>query len=285
MHWIIGVDLQQAHSAPLELATWLDISSTFVVTHFIDRALLRTLQPDVVDQVCEGATVALANAVTRAGLARRAEVVLAHGASPENALADLAAERKADAIVVARRAAVGEDRVFRLGRVARRLLRRLPSRIVVVPPELSAEGIRGGPVLLAVDGIHDPRSAARFASEVANVHEREVEMVHVYRTPFAAGASQAPAAYRSGMHRRYREQQHEKLQSWLDLYGLTGSQVHEVEGETVARITHVAVDRGACMVVCASRQMTASERIFNSSVGSLLAASAPFPVAVVGNVP
>ena len=109
---------------------------------------------------------------------------------------------------------------------------------------------------------------------------RSVEMVHVYRERFRPSGA-VPQAYLAGMYDRYREQQRAKLERWISAYNLEGLLCHEAEGHVLEHLIAVGRKQDACMIVCASRQLSTADRIFTSSLGSQLAAWAPMPIAVV----
>jgi nucleotide-binding universal stress UspA family protein len=138
-----------------------------------------------------------------------------------------------------------------------------------------------GPVLLAADGRHDARAALRFARRFARRLDRAVEVVHVCEPPPSPGVEYIPACDLLAMHEHYRIRCRDRLRRWLAAERLTDMRCIEVEGGVVSRILDVARQREACLVVCASRTLSAVDRLFNSSVGAHLAAVAPCAVAVV----
>src|SRR5690606_31904612 len=70
----------------------------------------------------------------------------------------------------------------RLGRVARKMLRRLPVPVVVVPPDLEKDAIGDGPVLCTIDTDAHSLAAVRFARELARAVGRELELAHALPT-------------------------------------------------------------------------------------------------------
>ena len=281
MKWCIGFDLRDEHQAPAAIVRALDQEAAYLAVHVVEPHLERVASDELRDQMRRGARQSLEAAIQRVGLPpERTEMVVGHGAAPDEVLAEIALQRGVDAIVVARRARHSDHRFVRLGTTPRRLLRRLPMPVIVVSPELEVEGLGRGPILLAGDGHHDARRALAFARDLAATFGRRVEMVHVYRERFRPGGG-VPPQYLAGMYERYREQQHEKLQRWISAYDLGGVPCHETEGHTLEHIIHVARREDACMVVCASRQLSGADRVFTSSLGSQLAAWAPMPIVVV----
>src|SRR5262249_5211037 len=137
--WAIGVDLAEHHLGPLHFVAALldvDTSDSAVGIHVM-------LGPEFLDPLMAGSErlelrarvlVDVDQMLTRAEV-ERFTVDLVEDASIDRALADTAARLQADALVVGRRAKRDEDSLVRLGEVTRRLLRRLPVPVVVVPPD------------------------------------------------------------------------------------------------------------------------------------------------------
>jgi nucleotide-binding universal stress UspA family protein len=116
--------------------------------------------------------------------------------SVEEGLEAARARHRAEGVVVARAAPSGTRRVFRLGAVARALLRRLACPVVVVPPE-TAVGGGAGPIV-ALSGLDDGSvEACRLARALAARTHRALALAHV--APPAGGERQgeAPAAARA----------------------------------------------------------------------------------------
>ena len=143
MDWLVGMDLSDKGQGALGYARWLEEalpeSERFVGVHVLEEAELRQLlryhhlaeleqkAADAAERVVEelGATQVLAE--------RR----VICGRSAEQALIDLGHQGDVRALVIGRQARRGEKRVVRLGRVARRLLRTLPSPVVVAMEKLA----------------------------------------------------------------------------------------------------------------------------------------------------
>lgn len=91
--------------------------------------------------------------------------------------------------------------MIRLGRVARRILRRLGAPVLVVPPDLRAEQIGGGPVTALTSVSADSARACRFAADLAARLGR----------PLAARASHAPYLAREPTERARKARAAERL--------------------------------------------------------------------------
>ncbi len=281
MSWIVHVDLNTESIAPAIYARWAAHSASIALVHVVDGMLASVASVQEQEQIQAGARAALAKVAERAGLEPdRVDLHVGLGGRAEDVLSELAEKRGAQGIITARQSAFGDDEIVHLGGTTRRLLRRLPVPVVVVPPELVAEGIGEGPVLLAGDGHHDARKAKTFATNVGTAVGRETEMVHVFPKPFKPGASGLPAAAWAGMYERYRAQQHAKLERWMSAFSMGEMKVHEVDGDPIATLTAIGRQLKTPLLVTASRELDTASRIFNSSVGSQLASLAPFPVAV-----
>ena len=71
------------------------------------------------------------------------------------------------------------------------------------------------------------------------------------------------------------------LERWAKEHGITGRRGIVREGVVLDELVALARDEDALMIVTGSRQLNALERMFATSVGSELCASALCPVAVV----
>jgi nucleotide-binding universal stress UspA family protein len=247
MRWIIDLDLFEPRGiGAAGFAAWVErVSGTprprFTMVHVVDAR--RTWSVDAAQReiIARGARRALGRAVARIGVdPERVVSIVAWYQRAEDALSSMAGTFGADAILLTRRAPPREDPVVRLGRPIRRLLRSLPTTVVVAPPDLAANGVCHGPVLVADDGREDVRSAALVGQRFAASLGRSVDRVCGLSAP----------------HR-------------------------ETEEDVVRRVLRVARERKACLVMCAAPMLSAVDGVFESGIGSHLAAVAPFPVAVV----
>jgi len=282
MSWIVNVDLNTESIAPAIFARWIASSGSVTLVHVVDDVRASMATAEEKEQISAGAHGALATIAQQAGLdPEKVDIQVGLGKLAEDFLSELAQAREAQGIITARVAAYGEDRIVHLGKTARRLLRRLPVPVIAVPPELVSEGIGAGPVVLAGDGHHDARRAKAFCLDVGGAVGRETHLVHAYPESFKPANSGLPASAWAGMYERYQAQQHDKLERWIGAYDLGGLQVHEVQGDAVASLVTVGRRLETPLVACASRELDAASRLFNSSTGSQLASLAPFAVAVV----
>ncbi|NJK31386.1 MAG: universal stress protein, partial [Deltaproteobacteria bacterium] len=78
----------------------------------------------------------------------------ARGRLPRPDLLERAAMLELDALLVGRRARRDEDPIVRLGEVTRRVVRKLPAPVIVVPPDFGDDArdlLGSGPIILATD--------------------------------------------------------------------------------------------------------------------------------------
>lgn len=214
--------------------------------------------------------------------------------APEEELARVAHEHAADGLVIGRAGAAGEWTLVSLGRVARRLLRHVPRPVVVVPPDLDVAALGHGPVVIGAAPVDHAIAAIRFGRALAETLDLPVLLVHVIPDPAAypamvpvvgadpavtlASAEQASAPVDQA---RVRMAAEHGLRQWLREHGLGDPPVRAEPGRKAWALLDVARGVQASMIVCGSRRLSLVERVFESSVGTELAARADRPVVVV----
>lgn len=289
MEWLVGMDLSDRGQGALAYARWLHgvlpAEERFVGVHVLEEAELRQLLRYHHLAELEGrAATAAARVVKEAGAgAALAEQRVICGRSAEHALANLAQQDGVRALVIGRQARRGEKRVVRLGRVARRLLRTLPSPVLVVPPDLQAGAVGDGPVLLAAGTDDDATGAAAFAKQLAAELGRPLAVAHVVPSDDYLAAEMVPSGVAGSFFRELREDHERNLAAWMHAHGLSGVPYHVSEGSVVDRLADIARSERAPLVVCGSRGLGLGMRLFSSSVATDLAAACEVPVAVVPN--
>lgn len=187
------------------------------------------------------------------------------------------AAREAAGVVVGRRAAA-PDAWVRLGRVARRLLRRLPAPVIVVPPELANDEF-DGPVMLATDLSDGSAAAARFAVTFARKLGRPLICVHVGQ-PRWDGSNGLLEPRREELRATYREATERATREWATRHCPDAALTHEY-GEPVERLHALVGHARPGLLVLGSGRPGIVERIFAGSTASTVAAVAPCAVAVV----
>jgi nucleotide-binding universal stress UspA family protein len=228
-------------------------------------------------QILEATSEALQQQVAALGVARsftQLRTVLA--ATPEEGLAEAATTIGIDGLVVGRLARSDSASPWRLGSVARRLLRRLPAPVMVVPPDLVLVG--KGPVVLATDLHEDSEAAGRVALRLARELGRELLVAHV---DLALVASTSEIGFGVAMPIPMKPRTLEDVERWCGQHQLRSASSTLLEGDVVDRLLHCARRVHAPLLVCGSRQLGLGERIFSSSVASELAARSEAAVLVV----
>lgn len=212
------------------------------------------------------------------------------GDEPEEVLARVAEANEADGLVIGRAGAAGEWSLVSLGRVARRLLRHVPRPVMVVPPDLDVAALGRGPVVIGAAPVDHAVSAIRFGRALAETLDLPTLVVHVLPDPAAfplAGPDPA-LTYTSAQQAvalldraRLRVEAEHALAGWLREHGLGEPPLRAEPGRKARTLLDVAREVEATLVVCGSRRLSLGERIFQSSVGTELAARADRPVVVV----
>lgn len=271
--WIVGLDLEGRARGALVVGEWLARGGgSMVGVHVLESWARPHIRGDAIASV----HALVVRATRELHLPALARVTVLEATRAEDGLAEAA--QAAAGLVIGRAAPAHEDRIVRLGVVARQLLRQLPLPIVVVPPDLAA--VAPGPVLFATDLGPSGAQALGFARDLAGAHGRALELLHVADArhhdlidDLDPGFVAARAAYHATVAASFRD--------WAETHGLTGYSRHVAYGDPAARIAAIAAGRRAAIVVVGSRRLGTVARAFLSSTASALAGLAACPVAVV----
>jgi nucleotide-binding universal stress UspA family protein len=286
--WILGLDLREGAEGPLVFARWL---KTALASHGVAANFepIHVLEQDQVGMLAladrREETIALAEDAVLRTLERTGDPTplgdlrLEQYGAPEDVLAHAATG--ADGLVIGRLAPRGKDRILRLGGVARRLLRRLPAPIWVVPPDLQPAQIGKGPIILACDAHEDSLGATRYALRMADMLRRELILAHVIPMPYGWSIGYLPAESVKQVRADLRAQGERLLERWATQHGITGLRGVVTEGIVPEELARLVQSEDALTLITGSRKLNALERLFVTSVGSELAASASCPVVVV----
>lgn len=278
--WIVGLDLSPRSSGALRFAGFLrDRLHVHVRGAYVSEMYMLGLPPG------DGAGYVLAmRAEAEQWLASLADgtpgapIDTTQILDEVDAVAGLdRAARGAAGLVIGRRVA-GKHRYVRLGRVARRLLRSLPAPTIVVPPELGADGF-AGPVLLATDLHERSVPAARFAAWFAATAGRPLVCAYVDERRWAPAPPESEARW-AAMRRIHLENAEREALAWASLV-CPGAEVVCESGDPAERLTALAEQRGASLLVLGSQRLGPIDRVFIGSTASAVAAHATCAVAVV----
>lgn len=273
MRWLVAVDARDLSHGAVALARWLSgpRAPELFGIHVMEWVppVEESVEPggpeplrDMADEIMESLAAAIG--------AGAVEVV--EEASIEEGLRKGLIRRGGDTLVLGRRAPSGGSvGAIRLGRVARRIVRNLPSPVVVVPPDYAAS--HGGPVVVATDLTRSCVDAVAWAARLAAAILRPLLLAYVEpppgRRPYLRASDQplAPGV--------------DPFEAWARHHGVGDAERVRLSGPPSTALIEIAAERDACMLVTGSRCLDGVERLFLASLGTELAATAPLPVALV----
>ncbi len=299
MKWTVGLDLRLNSEGPVVFAQWLAKQcpdDEFHGVHVLEQestqyalglqamtdlhGLENLFDPNTIRKQAEETTQRLLKRNDANDTFASAKVVLDTSAQAQ--LAASVDEAPGSGLIIGRRAKRGEDSVIRLGRVARRLLRKLPGPIIVTPPDLESRLIGDGPVIVTTDLEDDAIAACHFAASVAKRLGRELLLVHVVPMPEDWVHQFVPSDKIETVRADLQKNGERRLASWIKQSGITEPATPlVVQGEVVHQIIELGALKDSPLLVCGSRKLGPFARIFVASVASELAAAAGRPVAVV----
>jgi len=286
MRWVVGVDLRPHSHGAINFAAWLAAHdktghAALEALHVVHSSLLSLPEaPARAELLGRAKQATIAALAARQAVDGFANVDAIEGDSVVETLAAAGALAVTTGIIVGRRASESDNNIIRLGKVARRLLRRLDSPVFVVPPDLDRAHIGPGPILCAVALDANGVSVARFGEQLGEAIGRQARLVHVVDSGDPIGMAYLPEGTWNNINMRQREVGQRELDQWRDAAGLE-SYTLLAQGQTVSQLISAARELDACMILCGSRQLSLVERMWMSSVGSSLAAGAHVPVGVI----
>ncbi len=282
MRWLIGVDLRKTSGGAVALAR--AVASRVPDARFFGAHVIE-------DHVLAAATefgLAAAERVPTYVDSLLAplreddtfeEVGSIAASAAEDGLRIAAARHDCDTLVIGRLAPGSGGGLFRLGRVARRLVRELPRQIVVVPPDFNSEGWGTGPIVLAVDPMTDCARAATQARALASALDVDLLITHVVPSPDELIRYMPSEAWENRSQAR-EETSLDQLSGWAAARGLSDSRRSVVTGSVVPSLLRVSETAGASMLVIGSRKLGLAARMFSSSTGTGVAAYSKVPVMI-----
>lgn len=286
MRWVVGVDLRPHSHGAINFAAWLHAhdktgQAALEALHVVESRLFNLPEsPPRAELLGRAKQATIAALAARKAVDAFAHVDAIEGEDVIDTLAAAGALLSTTGVIVGRRAGDGDDRVIRLGKVVRRLLRRLESPVFVVPPDLERAQIGDGPILCAVD-LDDPGvDVARFGETLGQALGRQARLIHVVDAGDPIGIEYLPEGTWTELRDRARESGQGGLERWRSQAGLSAHALL-AQGQTVPKLISAARELDACMILCGSRRLNLAQRIWMSSIASTLAAAAHLPVGVI----
>jgi nucleotide-binding universal stress UspA family protein len=285
--WIVGLDLRKSSQGAIRYAAWFSRTSSteehLIGLHVLEEAQLQAaLRYHHLEELRKGAKEAAETVLERVGAADKlTDLHIVEGTTAENDLESARQYHRADGIIVGRQAKREGRHVLRLGRVARRILRMLPSPVIVVPPDLETDQIGDGPVAVSVNLHEDCIAAATFAADMAQRLGRKLLLVHVVPLPEDYGAAYIPEASLQKLRIEHQTTGETELEAWAKEQGLESADRLVLQGGLIEHLLEAAEQHQACLLVTGSRRLSGLERMLLTSICSELASRAPCAVAVV----
>lgn len=288
MKWVVGLDLRPRSSGAMQFARWLASvarGTTFIGVHVLEQEhLLAVLRDQHLDEVLSGARRAAEASIASEGASGAiATVDVVQALNAPEGLRDAATRLQADGILVGRAAPREGQKLVRLGRVARRLLRMSTLPAIVVPPDMREADFGGdGPVVALTNLTDESVATCRFAESIAQELGRTLSIVHVVEPPSVASAQYVATATLERVEAERREEARGALATWIAASGIRADSTEVLSGNVVEAASELAETHRAALLVAGSRRGgSALERILVASTASELAAAATRPVAVV----
>ncbi len=284
--WIVGLDLHPSGAGAVRFARWLVETSSAVDSlvgiHVLEESYLRAaLKYHHFEEIVGGATELARRELDSAGATEHVgSLNVLQGSTPEESLEAAHTYHATQGLILGRQAKKEGRDIFRLGRVARRLLRSLPGPTFVVPPDYEPAGA-DGPVVAAVSLREDCESSVRFAADLAEKTGRTLVLLHVVPTPDDYAAHYLPEGSLAKMRDDNLKEAQAELAQWAADNGAEGAEQVVRLGGIVSETVTYATERRACILVAGSRRLSTFERFLLTSIASELGAMATCPVAVV----
>lgn len=299
MKWLVGVDLRFESDGPIQFAAWLtkqanqqqEMIGVHVLEHQSVQLALGLYGPDGIQmaqglpslqELQERAEQDLARAIDGVDASRYfSKLELVVDEDVEKSLVAIADANHCDGMIIGRRAKQGKDRLIRLGRVARKLVRHLPKPIIVTPPDLKTWQVGDGPILIACDAHDDSYAACQFGIDLAKKLGRQALLAYVIELPEDWVHEYLSMEVVDKARQDLQKQGEKDLQAWLTKRGLDQHPYEIVQGDVILRLAAMAEDKESPLIVCGSRKLGVVTRFFVASVGTELAARLACPVAVI----
>lgn len=287
--WIVGLDLRPLSQGAARFGAWLAERSpaeggeTLIGVHVIEEDHLRAaLRYHHLDDVLEAARESVEHVVHKLGLDKMfSSIEVVQGMTAEKSLETTRERLGADGIIIGRYAYKEGVHLRRLGRVARRVLRKLSSPVVVVPPDWEPPQDDVGPVITACNLELDAVQAMQFGDDAAARLGVDLLAMHVVPLPDDYGAHYIPEASLAKAGAEHQQEGETGLATYCKEHGFDRALQLVTQGGVVESLCHEAQHRNAAMLVTGSRRLSDFDRWFLTSIGSELASMSTIPVAVV----
>lgn len=290
--WLVGIDLTPRSYGALRFVRWLHDRTRgqahrFVGIHVVESHSLALFWYPGAGPIEERAR-GLADAAVAAAEADPAiRVVDIVSASRASEVLRERSEGDGAGVVLGRAAGDADWSLVALGTTARRLLRQVNQPVCVVPPDLDPARLDPGPLVVALTPDDTCVDALRFATALGRQLGRVVLGAHALpplrvSAPFPEASTAYlpfPATDRDCV--RLRRAAADRVAEWLDEHELEAVAVRFEHGAAGLVTERVAERENACLIVCGSRRLDLAHRLFQTSVGTDLAAHANRPVFVV----
>lgn len=196
---------------------------------------------------------------------------------PEQVLNELAAEVKANLIVVGRHSRSTLERFF-VGSTTERILRQAGFPVWVVP-EKDHRSIRWKPILCATDFSHSSKDALHFSIELARNHNADLAVIHV--VDMGVEESIAGDTLRSHLEHASRKAERDLKELVRTRGAPSGTRTLVLEGKAAAVIVEQAERMGSDLLVVGERGHMPLERLAPGSTTNALLRSSHVPIVVV----
>ena len=287
MRWIVGLDLRPTGLGAIQMVRWMSEHAAegheprFVGVHVIPRSARAAVREDVVDELCGKAADKAREVLSELGVLDAFERVEAvSGSDPDETLEAATRYYDADGLIIGRHGPREQESLVRLGKIARRLIRKLPAALMVVPPEIRPEDVGSGPVIAATDLGQSSIAAARFGLAFARDFSRDLTVMHA-RAGRHHAVSELDLDLTPLLEQPEPAEEPGALERWMLTYGLGGATERVEYGDPVRAMARLAESEDATLLVVGSRHLSLSERLFVASTGTDLARETKGPVLIV----
>jgi nucleotide-binding universal stress UspA family protein len=241
--WIVALDTRGSCRGAIVFSEWLRshgmlAQDEFVGVYVFERAQVPTISGRPLrgeDWLGERARQKVEAILAATGTNALARVHWEDGVAADDALVDVCERIGATGMIIGRRATTRGGHLVRLGKTARRMLRRLPVPIITVPPDFDPLPHADGPVLCAVDLAEHSAPAARLAAALAEALGRPLRIVHVLVVPKKLELQEEDPTTRRDLVNELLRETTVRLKRWCEQQGLSSVKQTVVSVHTLKR--------------------------------------------------